>query len=333
MANDKILRAGLVGCGGLGRRHAKNADGIEGVQVAAVCDFYQASAQELAAGLTSKPAAYSDHRKMLAEQDLDAVLVVTPNYTHSEITIDAANAGVHVFCEKPMALTVEDCDAMIDAAERAGVFLMIGYVLRFYAANKEMKRQIDSGAIGEVRMAHALRLGTGPPGGVQGWQKKRDQYGGLFSLYSHQLDLLAWMAGEIASVSAVMRYGDDPENEIEENIFIGLEFANGAVGTLGCSRIYPVGGGEFGVAGTEGAIKSAGSGGPVISTKKGESVAIEVPRNDGLLDELVCFFGCIREGRKPESDGIAGRRVIAVALAAHESARTGRRVEVPHPRP
>ena len=328
MALDGVLKVGLVGCGGLGRRHARNADGTEGVAVAAVCDVYPESAEKLASELPSRPVAYADHEVMLGEQDLDAVVVVTPNHTHSRVTVDAASAGVHVFCEKPMALTVPDCDAMIEAADRAGAYLMIGYVLRFWAAYREMKRQIDAGAIGEVRMAHAMRLGTGPPGGVDSWQMRRDQYGGLFSLYSHQLDLLAWMAGEIESVSAVMRYGDDPENEIEESIFIGLEFESGAVGSLGCSRIYPAGSGELGVAGTGGAIKIAGGSGPVISRKKGESIPIEVTQTDGLLDELVTFFDCIREGRRPEPDGVDGRRVVAVAMAAHESARTGQRIPV-----
>ena len=331
MEGEESLRVGLVGCGGLGRRHAGNVDRMEGVELVAVCDASREAAVELAASARGGPAIYQDHGRMLVEKDLDAVLVVTPNSTHSRISIDAAAARAHVFCEKPMALEVADCDAMIEAAERGGVFLMVGYVRRFQAAYQEMKRQVDAGAVGQVRMAHALRLGSGPPGGTGGWQFRRDSYGGMFSMYSHELDQLTWLAGEVEAVSAVMRYNGDSTSEIEESIFIGLEFASGAIGSLGSSRIYPVGSYELGVAGTEGSIKitSGGGTGPLLLRREGEETCtIEVHPNDGLVDELAYFFACVRRGEKPEADGIEGRRVVAIAAAAHEAARTGRRVQV-----
>ena len=151
MAPDQTLKIGLVGCGGLGSRHAANVESIEGAELVAVCDHERDSAEALSGKLASQPAVYDDHRTMLSAQSPDAVLVVTPNFVHSPITVDAATAGAHVFCEKPMALTVEDCDAMIEAADNAGVFLMIGYVRRFQNAYREMKRLIDKGRIGEVR--------------------------------------------------------------------------------------------------------------------------------------------------------------------------------------
>ena len=169
------LRVALAGCGGLGRAHARNVEALEGVRLVAVCDAVPESADRLAAQLESGPKAYADHRAMLAAESPDAVLVVTPNHTHSRISTDAALSGAHVFCEKPMALTVGDCDAMIRAAEQSGVFLMIGYVRRFQAAYQELKRRVDRGDIGEVTLAHAVRLGTGAPGGVGGWQTRKEQ--------------------------------------------------------------------------------------------------------------------------------------------------------------
>ena len=334
MAGETKLRVGVVGCGGLGSRHARNVASIEGAEVVAVSDYFLESAEKLSAELDSKPAAYSDHRKLLEQSKPDAVVVVTPNHFHAPLSIDAAQAGVHVFCEKPMALTVEDCDAMIAAAKQAGVLLMVGYVRRYQSAYREMKRRVAEGEIGEIRMAHAVRLGRGAPGGVQGWQTRRATYGGQFSMYSHELDQLAWLAGEIHAVHAVMDTGSDPEVDLEDSIFIGLEFVSGAIGSLSSSRVYPVNSYELGIAGTEGALKitKGGSDGPLyFGRRDGDIVEIPVPANDGFVDEMKDFFSCIREDRQPESDGPAGRRVLAVAAAAHEAARTGRRTEVRHP--
>ena len=323
------LRVALAGCGGLGRAHARNVEAMEGARLVAVCDVVSESAARLAAQLKSGPKPYADHRAMLAAEKPDAVLVVTPNHTHSRISTDAALAGAHVFCEKPMALTVGDCDTMIRAAKQSGVFLMIGYVRRFQAAYMEMKRRVDRGDIGDVTLAHAVRLGTGAPGGVGGWQTRKENYGGMFSMYSHELDQLAWLAGEIRAVNAVMKFGEDAANEIEESIFIGIEFASGAAGALSSSRVYPVNSYELGIAGTGGALKLDAPGGPITFARHdGKSVAIEAPRNNGLADEIAHFVSCIRRGEAPQSDGRDGRRVVAVALAAHESARTGKRVEV-----
>lgn len=324
------IKVALAGCGGLGRAHARNVEALESARLVAVCDVVSESAARLSAQLPSGPRPYADHRAMLAAEKPDAVLVVTPNHTHSRIGTDAALAGAHVFCEKPMALTVEDCDTMNRAAQRSGVFLMIGYVRRFQATYQELKRRVDRGDVGEVTLAHAVRLGTGAPGGVGGWQTRKDHYGGMFSMYSHELDQLAWIAGEVRAVNAVTKYGDDPENEIEESIFIGIEFASGAVGALSSSRVYPVNSYELGVAGTAGALKLNDPGGPILFARHGnKSTATEVPRNNGLADEIAHFVGCIQQGEAPRSDGRDGRRVVAVAAAAHESARTGKRVEVP----
>lgn len=330
MASNQTLKIGLVGCGGLGSRHAGHVDGMEGAELVAVCDYTRASAEVLAGKLTSQPSVYDDHRAMLEAHSPDVVLVVTPNFVHSPITVDAAAAGAHVFCEKPMALTVEDCDAMIEAADNAGVFLMVGYVRRFQNAYREMKRLIDEGQIGEVRMAHTVRLGTGPPGGSEGWQFSRDKYGGLFSMHSHELDQLTWMAGDVTAVQAMMRYDDASENTVEESIFINLEFGSGAVGSLSSSRIYPGGSYELGVAGTKGAVKiTSGSGTELILSRVGEKAeTMTFERNNALLDEMNYFFNCIRTGERPQSNGADGRRTIAISLAAHESAKTEHRVEV-----
>jgi predicted dehydrogenase len=331
MTSKKAIRIGLIGCGGLGRQHARNMKIIPNLELVALCDASAESAQALASELGTNPSVYACHKTMFAEEKLDAVAIVTPNFTHAELTIDAAAAGVHVFCEKPMALTLAQCDAMIEATKRAGVLLMIGYVRRYQASFRELKRLVAAGELGDIRLTHAIRFGMGPGGGVGGWQLKKETYGGLFSLYSHELDQLAWLAGDVRAVQATMRCGDDPANTVEEGIFIGLEFESGAVGSLASSRVHRIGSYELGITGTKGTAKltSGSAAGPILLHKHGEQlVQIPTDSNNGLHDEMVAFVESIRTGTPPEADSHAGRHVVAIAMAAHESAVTGTRVEV-----
>lgn len=331
MTNKKTIRMGLIGCGGLGKQHARNMKAISGLELVALCDANAESAQALAAELGTDPSVYACHKTMFSQERLDAVAIVTPNPTHAQLTIDAADAGLHVFCEKPMAVNLAQCDAMIEATERAGVLLMIGYIRRYQASFRELKRLVAAGELGDIRIAHAIRFGMGPGGGVGGWQLKKESYGGLFSLYSHELDQLAWLAGDVRAVQATMRYGDDPANTVEEGIFIGLEFESGAIGSLASSRVHRIGSYELGITGTKGTAKltSGSAAGPILLHKHGEQlVQIPTDSNNGLHDEMVAFVESIRTGTPPVADTHSGRHVVAIAMAAHESAATGKRVEV-----
>ncbi len=323
-----MITAVVVGCGGLGTRHAKNAQSLEGIELVAVCDAFADTAQKLANELPGKTEPYSDYQKMLSVQKPNAVIVVTPNHVHGPISVHAAQSGAHVFCEKPMALTLEDCDAMLHAAEQSNVFLQIGYIRRFQNAYREMKRLVDAGKIGDVHLAFAVRLGAGPPGGAEGWQRARNKYGGLYSMHSHELDMLTWMAGEVAAVSAIIRYDDDSEDAVEESILINLEFSSGAIGSISSSRIYPVNAYEFGIAGSEGSLKLINASQLAFQRQGCEREIYEYERNDGFVEELQHFFTSIRTQTPPDCNGLDGRRTIEISLAALKAARTGRRVSL-----
>ena len=128
------LRTGVVGCGGLGPSEAKISHEMEGIELVGVVDVHMESAQAVADELGVK--AFDNHGDLLNE-GLDAVLVVTPTWTHREICVDAANEGIAIFCEKPMALQLDDCDAMIAAADKNGVPLMLGFR---YAVLADLRR-------------------------------------------------------------------------------------------------------------------------------------------------------------------------------------------------
>jgi UDP-N-acetylglucosamine 3-dehydrogenase len=311
------LRIGLVGCGGLGRAQAKITAAEAGVELAAVSDVNLKSAQEVAAE-HHVPVAVDDHRKLL-ELDLDGVLVVTPTFTHKEVCLDAAAAGVHIFCEKPMATSVADCEAMIQAARAAQVQLMIGFVMRFYPAYVEMKRRIDAGEIGDVRLTWAVRMGGRPPAGVGDWRREASKVGGLYSAAIHQMDLLLWMGGPVELVQGLCNWGTFADTDTEDSIIISWRHTNGALGSLHSSQVYPVGGSAYGVGGTRGAMKIEGST-LHVADHAGHSEAIEVPTGEAPLTlELRHFFDCVRSGEPNRIPGEAGRDAQAVFEAAYLS--------------
>jgi predicted dehydrogenase len=267
---------------------------------------------------------YSSYKKMIERERLGAVLVATPTYTHKEICIDACKAGLHVFCEKPMALTAADCRAMIEAADKHEVRLMPGFQRRFQSIFREMKRRIEAGEIGEPRMAFAVRMGARTPPGVGGWRPIRSKGGGLFSGYCHEVDLLRWFVGEYKSVRAVANAGTFPGGEIEDHILWTFEFDNGAVGSLGASQAFGVGCYELGVAGTKASLKYDGVNRLVWCAHGQGFENIELAPNDPLVEELLYFFTCLREGTNPSPNALDGLRNLEVIEAAHKSVQTGK---------
>ncbi len=141
------VRVGLIGCGNMGSGLLRNCAQVENAKVAAVADPVAENVKKLADELDVP--AFDDYRKMLAKDDIDAVIVAVPNFLHAAVSIDVAESSKHVFCEKPMAMTVSDCDRMIQTAKANGVKLMVGQVLRYLPVFAKIKEIIDSGVLGE----------------------------------------------------------------------------------------------------------------------------------------------------------------------------------------
>ena len=321
----ETLRVGVIGCGGLGRRQAQIAAATEGVELVGVCDTILDSARETAEQL-GVGLATDDHRALLAE-GLDAVHIVTPTYTHADIAVDAAAAGAHIFCEKPMATSVADCEWMMAACEEAGVRLMVGYVLRFRNGYRDIKRMIDEGRIGEPRLCYAVRMGGRPPAGVGEWRRERAKFGGLYSASCHQMDLLLWYAGPVARVKAVVNYGTFADTDAEDSHIICWEHENGCIGSLHSSAVYPVGGSALGVGGTGGALKLDGNT-ITWADHGGNSETIAVEANDALTEEIEHFYECARTGAEPLIPGKAGRDSLEVFEAGYLSGESGGTMEL-----
>jgi Predicted dehydrogenases and related proteins len=246
MAKDK-LRVGIVGCGGIAKQKHLPAlkHQADLADMVAFCDIVSERAEQAAKDYGAPGAkTYSDYKKLLEDPSIDIIHVLTPNVSHSPITVDALESGKHVMCEKPMAHSYADAKKMLDASKRTGKKLSIGYQNRFRSEVQALRKAVDSGFLGDVYFAkaHAVRRRAVPTWGV--FPNKALQGGGpLIDIGTHALDLTLWMMGnyEPKSVtgSVFWKMADqfegnlfgpwDPKTyEVEDSAFGFIKMANGA---------------------------------------------------------------------------------------------------------
>lgn len=191
-----MLKIGIIGCGGIAKgKHLPALARIESVELVAFCDLILARAEETKESYGAETArTFSDYREMLANTELDVVHVCTPNSSHAELSIAAMEADCHVMCEKPMAKTSQEAEAMIAAAKRTGKKLTIGYQNRFRTDSTYLHEVCQEGALGDIYFgkAHAIRRRAVPTWGV--FLDEEAQGGGpLIDIGTHALDLTLWM--------------------------------------------------------------------------------------------------------------------------------------------
>jgi predicted dehydrogenase len=228
----KKIRFAIIGCGRIAQRHAVHIRN-KGVLVA-VCDVIKEKANQLAADYNAR-AWYNIDELLHSEKELDVVSVCTPNGLHAEHTIQALKAGFHVLCEKPMALHVPDCAQMIKAAEDAGKRLFIIKQNRYNPPVVAVKKALDEGRLGRL---YSFQLNCFWNRGVEyytnSWKGTMKLDGGtLYTQFSHFIDLLYWMMGDIKQVqSLVSNYAHRNVIEFEDTGVVMLEFKSGVIGTI-----------------------------------------------------------------------------------------------------
>ncbi len=196
MANDTILRVGIIGCGGIANgKHMPALAQIPCVRMVAFCDIVVERAEAARAKYGTPDAeVYEDYRKLLEDKSIDVVHVCTPNRSHSFITVDALDAGKHVMCEKPMAINSAEAQKMLDAAKRSGKKLTIGYQSRQRADSQYLKTEALAGTFGDIYYAKATALRRR---GVPTWGVFLNEYeqggGPLIDIGTHALDLTLWI--------------------------------------------------------------------------------------------------------------------------------------------
>lgn len=199
---SKYLKVGVIGCGFISSMHLEGYSRLKDVRIVALCDLIEERASEKKAKYGDPDTkVFTDYKKMIKEVDLDIVSVCTENCMHAEITIDLLNAGIHVFCEKPMAITGKEADAMVEAAKKNNRKLSVGYQLRFQNEAQLLHREIEEDRLGKIYYAeaNALRRRGVPTWGV--FLNKKKQGGGpLIDIGTHIVDRTLWFMNDYSPV-------------------------------------------------------------------------------------------------------------------------------------
>ena len=338
------VRFGLIGCGEIGMQ---SADAIrqspELCSIAAVQDVAEDLAQD--EGQRYSAPHYTDAGLLLQREDVDAVLISTPHFLHGPLTVQAARAGKHVACEKPIACTRAQADEMIAACHEAGVFLSICYILRYQAAITKARELLQQEVIGRL-IRYRCQITADKPasywtGGYSqrvktNWRMSKEKAGGgvLFMNGSHNLDRMHWITGlKPQRVFAEMDTFDTPV-EVEDSISLVLRYANGAIGSLdamscarggegSCDRLY----GTHGQMDVGQTLRVYTSRADVPGVKPRQWTDLNVPEENPYVASRVRFFAefahAVRNGAtQGPIPGEEARDTLDVCLAAYESART-----------
>ncbi len=222
------VRVGFVGAGGIANAHMNALQVIEDVQITCVCDVNRERAESAAARFVAK--AYTDYREMLESEKLDALYVCVPPYAHEEQELLAAQKGIHLFVEKPVALTLEKARQINKAIDESGIVAAVGYHWR-YQSNTDRAREIL--AARQIGMVLGYWMGGFP--GVYWWRRIERSGGQMVEQTTHIFDLARYLCGDIVEVYAA--YANRDSNDIPDfNIYdVGtatVKFASGAVGSM-----------------------------------------------------------------------------------------------------
>lgn len=354
----KPVRVGLIGCGKVGQIHATALRSLAEAELTAVCDVSAERARAFAERYGTR--AYTDVEAMLRDGNMEAVIIGTPHPLHAAPAVQAAAAGVHVLVEKPLAATLADCDAMLTAANRAGVLLGAISQRRFYEPVQRMKVAIDAGKIGRPALGVFTMYSWREPAYYQSdpWRGRWDTEGGgvLVNQSPHQLDLLRWFMGPVVEVSGYWANVNHPGVEVDDTAVAILRFRNGGLGAIVTSvaqkpgiytnvHVHGTSGASVGVETDRGATFIAGMTAiaepPVndIWTIPGEEQLLAAFQAEDRarftqLDATTHYHGlqiqdflrAIREDRPPLVTGEDGRAVVELFTAIYRSNREGRPV-------
>jgi predicted dehydrogenase len=342
---------GIIGCGMISRFHAKAVADIKGAKVTACFDSFTSAADKFGADIGCK--VYHDLGKMLADKSVDVVTICTPSGVHAEPAIDAAKAGKHIIVEKPLDITLKRCDAMIAAANKAGVVLSTIFPSRFHESSQLMKKAIEAGRFGRLAMGDSyvkwFRTQEYYDSGAWRGTWALDGGGALMNQAVHSVDLLLWFMGQAVEVSAYTSTLAHKRIEVEDVAVANVKFANGALGVIEASTAtWP---GELK------RIEISGDAGSAIlreedlavwkfakETKNDEAIRQKMasrtqtgggaadPKAIGHHGHMLQFqdvLNAIKKGKKPLIDGPEGRKAIELILAIYKSAETGKPVKLP----
>ena len=343
----KKLRYGILGSGFMGRTHAEAIRHIENAELVAVALGSRAPGLAADYGVRLCESA----EELVAREDIDAVIVATPQYVHAEESLLAAAHGKHLFVEKPMTTSVADADAIIDACAERGLTLSVGYQQRYRQVPRATYEAIRAGAIGKVhtiQFSQTFQMFVDPAfGGDWSWWANPESVGHILAGGVHAIDLCRWMLGaEVATAFGHSRTVREPHEP--ENTTMGLlTFDNGTIMALWASSACPPPGfpgltfraqimGETGMIDMDAydKLQLANDGEwrtvaeqPPVNTEKA-ATAFGFPRMHAYVEQLAVYTDAVLSRTPPPVTGEDGRAGVAAALALLESSHTGRVVSL-----
>ncbi|HUK26478.1 MAG TPA: inositol 2-dehydrogenase [Terriglobales bacterium] len=329
------IRLGIIGAGRIGKVHARTASFSEGARLAVITDLDRSRAEE-AAALYGIPQVVNNALEIFSDPGIEAVLICSPTNTHSDYIVQAAKAGKHIFCEKPIDYDLAKIDAALNAVERAGVQLQIGFNRRFDANFVRVRNAIESGEIGRPHLLHIVSRDPEPPP----ISYIKTSGGMFFDMTIHDFDMARYlMQDEVTEIYAAAGVMIDPElgkaGDVDTAV-ITLRFRNGAIGTIDNSRQASYGYDQrVEVLGSKGAI-STGNCYPnqaIVST--GTEIRRDLPLNffmeryaASFAEEVRAFIAAVAENRPTPVTGADGRVPVLMGLAARKSYEEGRPVKM-----
>jgi UDP-N-acetylglucosamine 3-dehydrogenase len=343
---EKKLGFGIISASYMATDHIRGIKANKHAEIRAICYIDLQKAESVAKEFFI-PDYYSDFQELLGRKDIDVIIVSTPDQVHAEHTIAALDAGKHVLCEKPMALTIEECKSMIEVSRRTGKKLMVGQICRYAPGFALAKKLIDKGEIGELFLveseyAHDYSHATG----VGDWRKdpvklRHPVIGGG----CHAVDLLRWIAGNPYEVTAYANRKVLKSWPVDDCTIAIMRFPQNVIGkvmvSIGCKRAYTMRSVFYGDKGTIIADntnphitiykESIVDGSPMFNETWDQHIGLSHPVNvksHNTIDEIKEFVDIILKDGKVLTDGVQGASTVAVCLAIVESAAKNKSVRV-----
>jgi myo-inositol 2-dehydrogenase/D-chiro-inositol 1-dehydrogenase len=333
---EKKIEVGVIGAGRIGKIHASNiVKSFPNIKVKSVADIYADQIKDWAAGLNIQHV-YSDYKKILNDKEIDAVIICSSTDTHSRITMEAAQAGKHIFCEKPIGFDIDQIHKTLDAVKKAGVKFQVGFHRRFDHNFKKVKELIQSGAIGDLQIVKIISRDPAPPSA-----EYIKVSGGIFlDMTIHDFDMARYLTGsevtEVYTNAAVLVDKSIGEAGDVDTALISLKFKSGVIGMIDNCRQAVYGYDQrVEVLGTKGGISVANDTPTTVVLSTDSAVAADKPKYfflerymEAFEAEMKEFFNSIINNTDTVVSGIDGLKPVLIGLAANQSYKEGRPVRL-----
>ncbi len=342
---------GIIGAGTISDIHARAIQSIANARLYGVYSINKNKSEAFAR--KNNCTAYETLEEMLRLPEIDIVCICTPSGIHLDPALKCIEAGKHCLIEKPLEITLEKCNRIIEAAYKAGVTTGVVFPSRFYEAAKQLKKAIDEKRFGDLVLGDAYvkwnRSAAYYKSSAWRGTWNFDGGGALMNQGIHSVDLLQWFMGPVESVQSVTANIRHKEIEVEDTLVSTLKFANGALGTLVCSTaVFPGALKRIEIMGTTGTAileesklikwqfeQKAGEDAIIINAISGDEVLQGGVANPADISfrghqiQIEDMMDALVQKKKPMIDAIEGRKAVEIVLAIYESARTGRMINLP----